>query len=169
MIDSPSALAVASTAAATIAGLAALTVTARIARSGFSPSAIAPSRQELGTDASASHVSAIMIGAIITVRITTVTSSPAPVSSISLATEAFSEAVIRWLPTNGTSTSSPSSPYTTDGTEASRRITGIVSLRRRSGASSTMKIEANTETTNANATEMTVVNSVPYSSGQARR
>ena len=51
-----------------------------------------------------------MIGVIITVRITTVTSSPAPVSSTTFCTEAFSAAVIRWLPTNGTSTSMPIRP-----------------------------------------------------------
>ena len=90
MIASPSARAVASTAAATIAGRAARSVTASIARSGLTPSAIAPSRQELGTDTSASQISAIMIGVIITVRITTVTASPAPVSSTTFCTEFFS-------------------------------------------------------------------------------
>ncbi len=46
-----------------------------------------------------------MIGVIITVRITTTTPRPAPVSSTKFCTEVFSCAVIRWLPTNGTSTS----------------------------------------------------------------
>ena len=110
MIASPSARAVASTAAATIAGRIARTLTARIARSGLTPSATAPSRHELGTAASASQISATMIGVIITVRITTVTSSPAPVSSTEFCTEVFSDAVIRWLPTNGTSTRMPISP-----------------------------------------------------------
>ena len=69
MIASPSARAVASTAAATIAGRTARSVTASIARSGLTPSAIAPSRHDRGTETSASQISAIMIGVIITVRI----------------------------------------------------------------------------------------------------
>jgi len=96
--------------AATIAGLTARTVTASTARSGFRPSAIAPSRQELGTEMSASQISAIMIGVIITVRITTATSRPAPVSSTVFCTDTFSELVIRSLPTNGTSTRIPIRP-----------------------------------------------------------
>ena len=68
MIASPSARAVASTAAATIAGRIARSVTASIARNGFRPSATAPSRQERGAAASASQISAIMIGVIITVK-----------------------------------------------------------------------------------------------------
>src|SRR6202051_2636624 len=107
---SPSALAVASTVAATIAGRIAFRVTAITARTGLTPRATAPSRQDLGTEASASQISAIMIGVIITVRITTATASPAPVSSTTFWTDTFSEVVIRLLPTNGTRTSTPISP-----------------------------------------------------------
>ena len=77
---SPSARAVASTAAATIAGRIARSVTASIARSGFRPSATAPSRQDRGAAASASQISAIMIGVIITVNVTATTNRPSPVS-----------------------------------------------------------------------------------------
>ena len=100
----------ASTAAATIAGRIARRVTASTARSGFSPSATAPSRHETGAAISASQISAIMIGVIITVRVTTTTPRPAPVSSAKFCTEVFSWAVIRWLPTNGTSTRTAISP-----------------------------------------------------------
>ncbi len=101
---SPSARAVASTAAATIAGRIARSVTASIARSGFRPSATAPSRQDRGAAASASQISAIMIGVIITVNVTETTSNPSPVSSTEFWTEVFWALEIRWLPTNGTST-----------------------------------------------------------------
>ena len=111
MIASPSARAVASTAAATIAGRAARSVTASIARSGLTPSAIAPSRHEFGTDTSASQISATMIGVIITVRITTATDRPAPVSCDDVLHRLLLRAsVITWLPTNGTSTRIPISP-----------------------------------------------------------
>ncbi len=109
-IASPIARAVASAAAAMIAGRTARSDTAIVARRGLRPSATAPSCQERGTDPSASVISAVMIGVIITVRITTETSRPAPVSSITFATEAFSPCVIRLLPTNGTSTRIPISP-----------------------------------------------------------
>ncbi len=69
MIASPSARAVASTAAATIAGLAARTLTVHRTRKRFTPSAAAPSVQGAGTARSASTTIAIMIGVIITVRI----------------------------------------------------------------------------------------------------
>jgi len=107
---SPSARALASTPAATIAGRIARSVTASTARSGFSPSATAPSRQDGGTEASASQIRAIMIGVIITVRITAVTPSPAPVSCTTFWTDCFSPPLIRWLPTNGTSTRMPINP-----------------------------------------------------------
>ena len=80
MIASPRARAVASTAAATIAGRMAFSVTARIARSGFKPSATAPSFHAGGTEVSASQIRAIMIGVIISVRISEATPTPPPVS-----------------------------------------------------------------------------------------
>ena len=93
-----------------IAGRIARIETASVARSGLSPSATAPSCHERGTEPSASVINAVMIGVIITVRITTETSSPAPVSWITLTTDSLSPELIRWLPTNGTSTSTPISP-----------------------------------------------------------
>ena len=66
MIASPIARAVASAVAAMIAGRIARIETAIVARSGFSPSATAPSCQERGTEPSASVISAVMIGVIIT-------------------------------------------------------------------------------------------------------
>ncbi len=56
MTASPSARADASTAAATIAGRTAFSVTARAARIGFTPSATAPSRHDEGTALSASQI-----------------------------------------------------------------------------------------------------------------
>src|ERR687888_2350218 len=67
MIASPSARAVASTAAATIAGRAARTEIDHIVRQRFTPSAAEPSVHELGTARRASTTMAIMIGVIITV------------------------------------------------------------------------------------------------------
>ena len=69
MIASPSARAVASTAAATIAGRAVRTEIVHITRQRLAPSAAAPSVQLRGTARSASTTIAIMIGTIITVRI----------------------------------------------------------------------------------------------------
>ena len=69
MIASPSARAVASTAAAMIAGRAARTEIVHITRQRLTPSAAAPSVQTRGTARSASTMIAIMIGVIITVRI----------------------------------------------------------------------------------------------------
>ena len=51
-----------------------------------------------------------MIGEIITVRITTAASRLDPLSWITGVTDALSCWLIRWLPMNGTSTSTPSSP-----------------------------------------------------------
>jgi len=68
MIASPRARAVASTAAATIAGREARNETVHIARHRFTPSAAAPSVQVLGTDLRASTTIAIMIGVIMIVR-----------------------------------------------------------------------------------------------------
>src|ERR1700719_1933538 len=53
---SPRALAVASTVAATIAGRIAFNVTPMTARTGLTPRASAPSRQDLGTELSASQI-----------------------------------------------------------------------------------------------------------------
>ena len=61
---------------------------------GSGPSATAPSRHDGGTEASASQISAIMIGVIMTVRITAVTASPAPVSWTTFCTDSFSWVVI---------------------------------------------------------------------------
>ena len=79
MIASPSARAVASTAAAMIAGRAARTLIVQIARQRLTPSASAPSVQVAGTARSASTMIAIMIGVIITVRIRTATRTLEPV------------------------------------------------------------------------------------------
>ncbi len=49
----------------------------------------------------------------------------------------------------------------TDGTDASRRITGIATRRSRAGASSTMKIEENTAIASASTTAAPVLSSVP--------
>jgi len=77
MIASPSARAVASTVAATIAGRAVRNDTRTIVRQRLTPSAIDPSRQAIGTEASAPAISATMIGVIITARITVATAAPA--------------------------------------------------------------------------------------------
>ena len=71
MIASPSARAVASTAAAMIAGRAVRTAIVHITRQRLTPSAAAPSVHARGTARSASTMIAIMIGMIITVRIRT--------------------------------------------------------------------------------------------------
>ena len=101
---SPSARAVASTAAATIAGRIARSVTASIARSGLRPSATAPSRQDLGAAASASQISAIMIGVIITVNDHRHDHQAFAGELDRVLHRGLLRAVIRWLPTNGTST-----------------------------------------------------------------
>ena len=88
MIASPRARAVARTAAATIAGRAARTVTVHIARQRLMPSDSAPSVQPLGTARSASTTIAIMIGVIITVRIRIPTPMLGPVRLMTPATEA---------------------------------------------------------------------------------
>ena len=80
MIASPSARAVASTAAATIAGRAARTEIVHIARQRLTPSAAAPSVQPRGTARSASTMIAIMIGVIITVSTAAPTSRLVPSS-----------------------------------------------------------------------------------------
>src|SRR5919197_3883591 len=82
MIASPSALAVARTAAATIAGRAARTEIVQIVRQRFTPSAADPSTHELGTARRASTMIAIMIGVIMIVRISTATSRLEPDSWI---------------------------------------------------------------------------------------
>ena len=111
MIASPSARAVASTAAATIAGRAARTEIVHIARQRLTPSAAAPSVQPRGTARSASTMIAIMIGVIITVRIRTPTSRLGAVELDDVdCTDSLRSALIRWLPTNGTSTRIPISP-----------------------------------------------------------
>ena len=92
---------------------------------------------------------------------TTATASPAPVSWTVPSNEVRSELVMRWLPTNGTSTRIPSRPQITDGTEASRRTTRIIVRRRRAGASSTMKIEQSTASGSASSTASEVISSVP--------
>ncbi len=90
MIASPSARAVASTAAATIAGRAARRPTVRRARQRLTPSAAAPSVQLRGTERSASVTIATMIGEIITVRTKTPTIRPVPSSWITYWTDSFS-------------------------------------------------------------------------------
>ena len=78
MIASPSARAVASTTPAAIAGRAVRTPIFHIVRQRFTPSAAEPSIHERGTLRSASALIAIMIGTIITVRISVASSSPPP-------------------------------------------------------------------------------------------
>ena len=112
---------------------------------------------------------AIMIGTIITVRITTETSRLAPLSWTTNSTDFLSAAEMMWLPTNGTKTRTPIRPKITDGTAASSRTTGTMIARRRSGANSTMKIEASSAKTRPKKTARPVVRSVPQISGQARR
>src|SRR4051794_110079 len=74
----PSGRAQASTAPAMIAGRAARTETVHIARQRLTPRAAARSFHPRGTAYRASTVMAIMIGVIITVRITIETTSPVP-------------------------------------------------------------------------------------------
>ena len=80
MIASPSARAVASTVAATIAGRAVRSDTRTIVRQRLTPSATDPSRQASGTEPSAAAISATMIGVIITARITIASVRSAPFS-----------------------------------------------------------------------------------------
>ena len=98
------------TAAATIAGLAALTVTVHIARQRFTPSASAPSVQAAGTERSPSTVIAIIIGVIITVSTMIPTPMLSPVSWITYWTDALACSLIRCWSTNGTRTSTPIRP-----------------------------------------------------------
>ena len=72
--DSPSARAVASTVPATSAGRAVRTAIFQNVRQRLTPSASEPSSQPRGTDRRPSAKIAIMIGEIITVRITTAAS-----------------------------------------------------------------------------------------------
>ena len=110
MIASPRARAVASTAAATIAGRAARSPTVRRARQRLTPSAAAPSVQLRGTERSASMVIATMIGVIITVSTRTPTSMLEPSSWITYRTDSFSASEITWLPKKGTRTRIPIRP-----------------------------------------------------------
>ncbi len=87
MIASPSARAVASTAAATIAGRTVRSDTRQVVRQRLTPSAAEPSVHERGTDSSAPAMIATMIGTIITVRIKTATLRLAPVSCTTYSTE----------------------------------------------------------------------------------
>jgi hypothetical protein len=110
MIASPSARAVASTAAATIAGRAARTTTVHMTRQRFTPSAAAPSAHERGTARSASTMIAIMIGVIITVRIRTARVTFAPESWTTKITDSFRPRESRWFPIHGAITRIPISP-----------------------------------------------------------
>ena len=69
-----------------------------------------PSIHVRGTARRPSAKIEIMIGEIITVRITTAASRLPPVSEITGSTDAFSAWVTRWLSINGTTTSTPISP-----------------------------------------------------------
>ena len=111
MIASPSARAVASTAAAMIAGRTARTEIVHITRQRLTPSAAAPSVHERGTERSASTMIAIMIGVIITVRISDRDdqAGAGQLHDVDAPTPC-APALIRWLPTNGTITSTPISP-----------------------------------------------------------
>ena len=80
MIASPSARAVASTVAATIAGRAVRSETRTIVRQRLTPSAADPSFQGAGTEISAPEISATMIGVIITARIRIAVVRSAPLS-----------------------------------------------------------------------------------------
>ena len=107
---SPTARAVASTVPAISAGRAVLTATFQNVRHGLTPRASDPSIQPRGTARSPSAKSAIMIGAIITARITTAASRLWPLSWMTGVTDALLAWLIRWLPMNGTTTSTPMSP-----------------------------------------------------------
>ena len=80
--DSPSARAVASTVPATSAGRAVRTATFQNVRQRLTPSASEPSSQSRGTARRPSAKIAIMIGAIITVRIRTAAIRPWPLRVI---------------------------------------------------------------------------------------
>ncbi len=109
MIASPSARAVPSTVAETIAGRAARTDTRQIVRQRLTPSATEPSRHAAGTAASAPEVSAIMIGRIITVSTSVAVSRPSPLSCTTYCTDS-----LRWVlimpSTHGAISSRPTSP-----------------------------------------------------------
>ena len=92
------------------AGRAVTTAIRQNVRQRLTPSASEPSSHPCGTDRSPSAKIAIMIGEIITVKITTAASRLYPLSWITGVTLAFCPGVIRWLPMNGTSTSTPTSP-----------------------------------------------------------
>ena len=126
MIDSPSALAVASTAAATIAGLAVRSDTRQVVRQRLTPSAADPSVHARGTVSSALTMIATMIGTIITVRIKVATVRFAPVSCTTYSTERLRWFEIRLCSIHGAIARIPISPYTTDGTPASSRIIGSI-------------------------------------------
>ena len=89
MIASPSARAVASTAAAITAGRTTRREIVHITRQRLTPSAAAPSVQPRGTARRASAMIAIMIGAIITVRIITATIRLSPFSWTTLTTDSL--------------------------------------------------------------------------------
>ncbi len=110
MIASPRARAVASTAAATIAGRAVRTTIVQVTRQRLTPSAAAPSVQLRGTARSASTTIAIMIGTIITVRIRIPTPRLEPSSWTTLATDSLRSMLIRCSPTQGTMTRIPIRP-----------------------------------------------------------
>src|SRR6185437_9020509 len=120
MIDSPKARAVASTAAATIAGRAVRSETRHVVRQRLTPSAAEPSVHEAGTVSKALTTIATMIGTIMTVRIRIATLRLAPVSCTT---------------------------YTTEDTPARSLITGSIARLTCAGANSTMKTAAKIETT----------------------
>ncbi len=109
MIASPSARAVPSTVADTIAGRAARTDTRHVVRQRLTPSAIEPSRHAGGTAASAPAVSAIMIGRIITVSTSVAVSRFSPLSCTTYSTDSLRPVLISPL-THGASSSRPTSP-----------------------------------------------------------
>ena len=108
--DSPSARAVASTVPATNAGRAVRTAIRQNVRQRLTPSASEPSSHPRGTDRSPSAKIAIMIGEIITVRITHRRQQAVAAQLDHRRDAAFWPGVIKWLPMNGTSTSTPINP-----------------------------------------------------------
>src|SRR3984957_8665140 len=147
MIDSPKALAVASIAAATIAGRAVRSETRQVVRQRFTPSAAEPSVHEVGTVSKALTTIATMIGTIMIVRIRMATLRLAPVNCTTYSTERLRPVEIRLCSTHGAIAKIPTSPYTTDGTPASSLIVGSIARLTWAGANSTMNTAAKIDMT----------------------
>ena len=81
-----------------------------ITRQRLTPSAAAPSVHDFGTARSASTMIAVMIGTIITARITAATVQQAPVSWTTYVTDSLRAWLMKVSATNGTITRIPISP-----------------------------------------------------------